>query len=396
MAFGKEKYIAGLISKYVQGTLTPGEREELDAWRNDRTANEDMFKRMLSRSGFEANIERFVKSGRQAAKEWRLIENRGPGRKKQQHRRFLRYAAAIAILTVSATALYTLREKSYETVIAAENGIAKAEFTPILLLGDSRRVELTPEANSSLGADRHFIVDTADMTLVYETSQRKDRDDIAFASATHTLLIPRGSDYRIVLSDNTVVYLNSETSLTYPAAFGGGERKVQLRGEAYFEVAKDHAHPFIVTAGEVDIIVTGTSFGVRAYGNESIIRTVLKSGSVSVNAENQQLVLNPDMQATFDRQTKTMIAGPADANILLAWKNGWFAYDGSTLEEIFNDLERWYDFKVTYADEQSRHLRYSLDIRKHAGFAGILNIIRATQKVDFEVSGNSVVVKMKE
>ncbi len=228
------------------------------------------------------------------------------------------------------------------------------------------------------------------MSLVY------DKGADTFTPAIHSLLVPKGSDHRLVLSDNTVVWLNAESSLTYPAIFNGAERRVQLRGEAYFEVAEDAVHPFIVEAGGIDVTVTGTTFGVRAYGNEPVVRTVLESGSVSVSAEGQRLVLQPDMQALFDRRTKAISVGPANAEMLLSWKNGRFAYDGTTLEEIFNDLARWYDFTVTYADEQCRGLRYSLDIRKHAGFASILNIIRATQKVEFEVSGNNVTVKMKK
>ena len=390
MAFETERRIAELISRYVTGIITAEEREELDTWRIARPANEKIFDRMLSRDGFETNVRKFVKSGRQDAKEWRRIERRGPGHKRVRRRIALRYTAAIAVLALSAGAYYTLKDKANETAAIAENNIVRAESVPVLLLGDGRQFAITAEIVLAPDGEDRFSVNPEDMALIY------NEDKGNFKPATHSLLVPKGSDHKVVLSDNTVVYLNAESSLTYPSVFAGGERRVQLRGEAYFEVTANAAHPFIVEAGEVEILVTGTAFGVRAYSDEQSVRTVLESGSVSVSAEGQKSILQPDMFAVFDRQTKVISVGPADAGILLAWKSGRFAYDGSTLEEIFNDLGRWYDFTVTYDDEQSRHLRYSLDIRKHGSFADILKIIRATQKVDFEISGNNVTVRMKK
>lgn len=286
MAFEREKHIAELIARYVTGKITAQESKELEAWLAERPANRETFDRMLSRSEFERNVERFTKSDRDAAREWRRIENRGPHRKKSRRLIIVRYAAAMAVVAISIVGYYTLREKAQKTAVIAENNIVRAESVPVLLLGDGRKVELTPDVNNALLQGEHLSLDTASMSLVY------DKGGDTFIPATHSLFVPKGSDHRLVLSDNTVVWLNAESSLTYPAVFKGSERRVELRGEAYFEVAKDAAHPFIVKAGGVDVTVTGTTFSVRAYGNEPVVRTVLESGSVSVSAEVDYTRLN--------------------------------------------------------------------------------------------------------
>lgn len=384
MSFEREQHIAELVAKYVTGAITQVEAEELEVWRNEREANGAMLDRMLSRTEFEKNVERFCKPDDDR---WRVAENRGPG---MGHRRrmLVRFAVAVAAVTALFVAgYYMIMERPLDNIeVVAENGIVRAESAPVLILGDGRQVELTSQASDDLLHGESLSLDKENMSLVY------GGDADAVIPATHTLLVPKGSNHRVVLHDGTAVLLNAGSSLVYPSSFTGPQRRVQLLGEAYFDVAEDGAHPFVVEVGEVEVTVTGTTFGVRAYGDEPVVRTVLESGSVDVHGGALTLSMLPDMQAQFDRHTGAIFVQSADVEMLLAWKNGRFAYDGSTLEDIFDDLGRWYDFEVVWADDHSRGLRYSLDIRKHAGFDSILDIIRATRKVDFEVAGNVVTV----
>lgn len=205
--------------------------------------------------------------------------------------------------------------------------------------------------------------------------------------------IPRGGEYVLVLSDGTTVYLNAESELTYPVKFSGKDRRVCLKGEAYFEVERDTCKPFIVEANSLEIQVLGTEFGVRAYGDEECVRTTLKKGKVSVESEGCGVILTPNMQASFDKKTSQMDVREVNVDLFLGWKDGRLIFDNCSLEDILKDLGKWYDFDVRYAREDARLIPFSLNIKKHDAFAEVLQLLEDTGCVKFDIRDNVVVVK---
>jgi ferric-dicitrate binding protein FerR (iron transport regulator) len=377
MNFERAEHIARLVALTVTGEATEAQRRELDAWRAERPENGAMLTRMLSRTEFERNVTRFAND--------RTGTPRAVSRTPRHTRWIRRTAAAAAVAVIVTAGWWALRERPEAAV---GQTIARVESSPVLVLGDGRQVELAAGSDRTALGDEHMTLDTTAMTLVYDA-------DTQSVPATHTLIVPRGSDYRIVLGDGTAVHLNAGSTLVYPSVFAGAQRRVELTGEACFEVAPDAAHPVVVAAADMEVRATGTTFDVRAYGDEAQVRAVLVEGGVEVTAGIHTLTLLPGMQALYNPADGGMTAGQADVETLLAWRNDRFAYDAATLEEIFADLGRWYDFEVEWGDEASRRVRYSLDIRRREGFEAVLRIIGATRKVDFTIDGRRVVARTR-
>ncbi|MCK7556288.1 FecR domain-containing protein [Chitinophaga sedimenti] len=167
------------------------------------------------------------------------------------------------------------------------------------------------------------------------------------STAWNTITTPKARQFRIVLPDGTTVWLNAATSLRFPTAFPGGERKVALQGEAYFEVAKNTKQPFRVNLGDTaSVEVLGTDFNINAYTDEPAVRTTLLSGSVRVRQKQEAIQLQPGQQAVMQKQ----LSVDKNANIegVTAWKSGKFYFEGVSLEEFMRQVTRWYDIEVEY------------------------------------------------
>ena len=209
----------------------------------------------------------------------------------------------------------------------------------------------------------------------------------------HTLKVPRGGEYTLVLADGSKVFLNAESSLKYPVLFSGDLRKVKLEGEAYFEVKRNPEKPFVVDIGGMQVNVLGTTFGIRAYADEREIRTTLVSGRVNVSAGKQVYELKPSEQAVFDKQTEAVKVAAVDTELFVGWKDGRLVFDNCSLERILKDLGRWYSFEVFYATSAAKEIPFSLNIRKHEKFAQVLELMQSTGKIQFEINKNTVIVK---
>ena len=181
--------------------------------------------------------------------------------------------------------------------------------------------------------------------------------------------------------------------MRFPVKFQGKERKVYLTGEAYFKVAKNTERPFVVTAGELDVLVTGTTFGVRAYKDEKDIQTTLESGHVTVQVEGKSVKLIPNKQALFDKLTMGLEVRDVDVDLYLAWADGRLVYDNCPLEKILSDLGRWYNINVFYNRDELRSYQFSLNMKKHEEFTHVLELIGKTGEVQFEIKDNTVIVK---
>ncbi|KAA0992092.1 FecR family protein [Dyadobacter aurulentus] len=218
-----------------------------------------------------------------------------------------------------------------------------------LTLADGRRVNLS---DSQQGISTGNSIRYLDGTEVMDSSanSKMDFSDVQLL----TLATPNGGQYQLSLPDGSRVWLNAASSITYPSAFTGGKREVTLRGEAYFEVTKDAAKPFIVDTEMQRVKVLGTSFNINAYSNENLSKTTLLTGSVRVNArsDNDDLrnekVLKPGQQSIIGDNGRTVAVLEVDPTTAVAWKNGLFDFHGLNIEEAMKQIERWYDVRVTY------------------------------------------------
>ena len=218
-------------------------------------------------------------------------------------------------------------------------------------------------------------------------------NDVVVAENSYTVIeIPRGGEYVVRLEDGTVVYLNSESELRIPVHFGSEERLVWLKGEAYFNVEHESKRRFIVRTDRADVSVLGTEFGVRAYADEKKFLTTLVKGSVEVKSENNVHRIEPGEQAKVDNAGSIAVA-KVNTDEFVAWKLGRIVFTDARLEDIMNELQRWYDFNVFYTNSELKELRFSMDIVKYKEVSEIFDLMEKIRRVSFEVNGNNVILK---
>ena len=385
----KEEHIARLIFLHIQGMTDNVQEKELNEWRSVSPRHEELFQRMLSSEHVEKSISRFVKTEEEEERGWWQLQQRARSGRSVRKIKWFPYAAAIVlILSVGGVFYFSGDKEQTEILPIAKNEVQVPGSRAVLILPDGRKVDLENEVLRSDLAQSDSLLLVSARSLKYRDIDSPDTTEIF-----HTLEIPRGGEYLLTLSDGTMIYLNSESTLSFPVKFQGKERKVYLTGEAYFKVAKNTEHPFVVTAGELEVLVTGTTFGVRAYKDEKDIQTTLESGQVTVRVEGKSVKIVPNKQVLFNKSTMGLEVRDVDVDLYLAWADGRLVYDNCPLEKILTDLGRWYNIDVFYSRDELRSYQFSLNMKKHEEFTQVLELIGKTGEVQFEIKDNTVIVK---
>lgn len=306
------------------------------------------------------------------------------------------YAAASVIILVGILAgwlWYGRIQQTDDVLLAGGKRLELREHKIELVLADGETVELKGKSRQVNGEFESGILSDSTDGLSYAAAKVEAGGEKK--EVYNTLKIPTCGFYRLELSDGTRVWLNSETELRYPVAFTGGERKVYLSGEAYFEVKPDRKHPFIVaTKEQMQVKVYGTEFNVNTYNPENI-QTTLVSGKVAVElpVSGQQYMLKPDEMAEYSERDKKVVVSQVDTYMHTAWKDGKFVFENETMEVIMERLSRWYDCEVFFSGSRCREHRFTGVITRFSDLADVLYLIGETAEVDFEIKGNTVMVK---
>ena len=210
------------------------------------------------------------------------------------------------------------------------------------------------------------------------------------AISMNTLSLPKGSKpIRLVLSDGSLVWLNAASSITYPTAFVGQERKVSMMGEAYFEVSENKAMPFFVEHNQLLIKVLGTHFNVNTYDNEASNKVTLLSGLVDVGNGKITKQLVPGQQASVSK-TVFSVDENIDTDEVLAWKNGQFYFGGSDIRSIMKQIERYYDVEVEFRDEVP--YQFVAKISRDVNVSAFLEKLELTNLIHFKIEGKKIIV----
>lgn len=310
--------------------------------------------------------------------------------KQSGKRRLFRYAAfAAMVMLVIGTGLYLLF--SLETPCPQ---IAEVAIFPG-----------SPKASLTLASGEKFDLLQTDTVICEESGRiRNKHNRLEYFSAKtslptvapeyNTLNIPRGGEYQLKLADGTLVWLNSETTLRYPVLFSQSERRVYLEGEAYFQVAKDAEHPFIVSVDGVDITALGTQFNILASGKNKPVYTTLVEGLVRVKQEKGKVcVLHPSEQAVCLKETGVIQVRQVKTSVYTSWKDGYYTFEQQTVENIMNTLARWYDIQVFYQNQEVAQLRFSGRLKRYEDITNLLTMIKLTNDVNFEIKGKTIVIK---
>ncbi len=271
-----------------------------------------------------------------------------------------------------------------------EPGKAKAT----IVLSDGSRHYLDEENPQELNEKGAVILNSGNK-LDYKTEPGSDSFHLErLRSRYNTIKIPRGGEFFLRLSDGTKVWLNSETTITYPLQFGDKERKVKLIGEACFEVEHNPEKPFKVEIERQVIEVLGTTFNVNAYADENKTSTTLVEGSVKVNLGGDQddVLLTPGYQCEVNKMDKSYFVSQVDVRSVIAWRDGDYMFDNATLEEMMVKLSRWFDFNFDFKTDIARKLRFTGKLKRTDKFEDILTIIENTNEVKFKVNERNVII----
>ncbi|WP_295125617.1 FecR family protein [uncultured Chitinophaga sp.] len=266
-----------------------------------------------------------------------------------------------------------------------QNDVMPGANRATLTLADGSVVDLEKALNGQVAQQggSHIVKNGEDISYY--------GSEAAGAIQYNTLATPRGGQFKLMLPDGTVVWLNAASSLRYPTAFAGNTRTVELSGEAYFEVAKNAAMPFVVTLADASQVeVLGTSFNVSAYNDESTQATTLVEGAVRVRRGTVAEVLKPGQQA-LTVQGDLSVNNKADVAAVTAWKNGQFLFNDTDIETVMKQLARWYNIEVVYENGPVKEY-FNGTIPRNAPLSQVLELLELTELVHFKIEGNKVTV----
>lgn len=268
------------------------------------------------------------------------------------------------------------------------------------LSSDSKEVQLIMADGSTINIGKI----TQDTLIQSTTNQIKisPQGELAYSGDSpkgqllyHTIYVPRGNEYHMVLSEQTEIWLNSESELRFPINFEGHERKVYLKGEAFFKVTKDTLRPFRVNTGKMEIEVLGTSFDIKAYQGTDPL-AILVQGSIQVkdSATGKTCILSPGYQAILrNNQLDTCRINTEEAT---AWKEGRFVFRDMPLAQLTQELERWFDIKIFFENNHLREHRFTGVIKRYNKIEDIGALIEETANVKFHIQGRNVIIQQQK
>ncbi|EHQ28950.1 FecR family protein [Mucilaginibacter paludis] len=322
------------------------------------------------------------------------IHARGAG---AQHKgffkmRWYRVAAAAAIFILFGAGLFLFNQKQNSDglrLAMVKNNIKPGYNQAVLTLANGSKINLSNlvagQVAKQLGAS---ITKTANGQIIYQATANvpENGERVGY----NTIEAPAGGQWQVILPDKSHVWLNALSSITYPTAFIGNERRVQLKGEAYFEVAHNAAMPFKVSSRNQTVEVLGTHFDIMAYDNEPLIKTTLLEGSVKVSNSGKVQMLKPGQQAQVGGSDIKMTSD-VDLEDVVAWKNGYFKFN-ENLEAIMSKIARWYDVSVVYQSKPNPDYTFAGEISRERDLSEILKIMEYTGKVHFSIEGRRIIV----
>ncbi len=377
--------IFDIISRSLMCDLDAGEQRQLDQWLAESEEHQRLYRALLAKDDLTEQYHAYMSLDGEKA--WRkqasLIEQAegdgAPCRHRFYHipRRYMGRAAAaiVGVLLVAGAYWFHHRQPaqkapvpvSQEMVVAMQQAEQSSSNEATLQVGDEK-----PQQVRSLSA-------------LLKMMARQDVDEELLG----TLITRNGKEFWMSLPDGTRVHLNGNSRLSYPLAFTGDQREVALVGEAYFIVAKDKEHPFIVHTAKGDVKEYGTEFNVNTQGDKTCV--VLVKGSISVRAEGgKEQMMTPGDKAELAMQGVTM--SRVDVAPYVAWNTGHFSFEDCRLDELMQVVARWYGLNVVFTSDQLRTVRFTGSLSRYESIENTLEVIGAIANVKVEQQDTRIII----
>ena len=391
---------AKLIEKYLDGEITQEEKMVLDTWISESSENKALFEQLTTRESL-----------RTLMKQYEQAQQRKDEAKIRAHQMTFGAAAVVlpmssvlkrlsvaaaAILVIATGAYLLFHHKGNQEIVKKDekktpvtNDVLPGSYKARLTLADGSTIVLDSAAQGQLTKQGNTGVLNKEGGLVYERAMQRTKEVLY-----NTLSTAKGEIYSLQLSDGTRIWLNSASSVRYPVVFNGQERAIEIEGEVYVEVAKLGSHkPFVATTNGMQVKVLGTHFNINAYPDEAQIRTTLLEGSVQVTAPGggKSGIMKPGQQSAVSRTgNKLEINDDADVEQAVAWKNGYFQFNGEDLQTVMRQLERWYDVQVVY-ESSIPEKHFGGKIPRNANASEVLKVLELSD-VHFRIQGKKIIV----
>jgi transmembrane sensor len=372
----KEKVLA-LLAKYKHGLCTEGENAAVETWYNSlvvehsaEAVNDDL-------DTEKEFIWKNVQECKNPVKTIRL-----------NYGRWVAIAATVVVIFTVGLLFFKNTAKNVIQVASVKANVIKpGKNSATLTLSDGKKILLSEATNGKLTEEEGVTISkSADGKLIYNIQNL-----IGATDKINTISTAKGETYQLRLPDGTNIWLNASSNLTYTTVLlKDGVRNVKLEGEAYFEVAKDKQHPFIVKTGKQQVEVLGTHFNINAYADDALIKTTLLQGAVKIYNNGQSQLLKPGQQAEVGNKGINLLDN-VDVEEAVAWKNGDFQFN-ENLESIMAKIARWYDVEVVYQNKPATDLTFSGKISRSRNISGILKMLEYNGDVHFKVEGRRVTV----
>lgn len=391
-----------LVGKYFSNDCTEEEKYELMKWANSASESELEVILHSSWKKHESTLEMPEEMSQRIlssifSQEQEVTEEENFEEEVKPIFGKISYSIAASVALIISLGLfawfqYNTVDKRIENRIVQVKEFEKNDILPgsdkaILTFDDGSEVILDNSKNGTLSKQGETsILKPENGQLVYESKQ-----SAITQPRYNTITTPKGGQYQVVLSDGTKVWLNAASSLRFPLVFSGNERKVEMTGEIYFEVAKNAKKPFkVISDGQV-IEVLGTHFNVMAYPNEKATKTTLLEGSVKVSKNERSTILQPGQQAKvgFNNGIFRTI-NDVSLEEELAWKNGYFQFNNASLELIMRQIERWYDVDIQYIGKiPDEH--FTGKLQRNTNLSNVLKILSMSE-VQFKIEGKKIII----
>ena len=383
---------AALMRRVLLGEADEAEQQELEKRLEECSDLRKIYEQLQNSETLKAAFkERQNYSSKKAYQSF--LQKIGQVEPERQRRRSLHigwYIAAAVVIFAVGLSFYMLNSSS-----------PKEESRPLIQPG-TQQAQLTLPDGSVIDVDKKEVNVVVDGIQVkykegvrsYQstvTTQHEEKNVEEQSAKSNELVIPRGGENTVILADGTTVHLNAGSKLTYPVRFVGKRRLVALEGEAYFDVAEDENHPFVVRTHLGDVIVLGTAFNVNAYINASVCYTTLVRGKVQFSAPNvEAITLLPGEQAVVSANGSEKRT--VDLEEYVGWVEGLYVFNNRSLGEIMETFERWYDIQVYYETEDLRNITYSGSLKRYGTINSFLEALELTGDLTYKISGRNILI----
>lgn len=388
MKMGKEIY--ELLLAYLREDISAKEMIRLQGWLAENERHRKLMEELRDKEVLRREIGTYASFD--TSRCWSQLKEVMDKTSRRSRLSWSIWRSVAAVLVVAAVGGLLYRQIT-DSFRSGEEQVIVARIEPgrtqaVLITGKGQQLLLQGLKDTCLNlAENETLKINEDGSLKYSLSALSQMPE------WHTLRIPKGGEYKIVLDDGTEIWLNSASELRYPAHFVGNERRVYLTGEAYFQVVRNEVAPFIVEMRDMDVKVLGTSFNVSAYEDEENSHATLVEGRVEVDDKinGEKVTLTPGKQALL--QGKEMIVREVNTKLYSMWRLDRFTFSSEDMEGVIRKLSRWYNVDFFFSNTSMKQKRFTGSLPKYSDISQVLRMIEMTTDIKFQVKGNTIIIQ---